>query len=100
MLAIPNVGPRTAREIQEWFEEPDNVRQVEEMLNLGVRPLEGDAPVGDTLAGKSLVLTGRLESFDAGGRGGGGSPVGRQDSGQWSKATSLRRGGTGGPGPS
>lgn len=63
LMAIPNIGPHTAGEVQEWFEDPDNIRIVDELLMLGVAPVEGEAPVSDLFAGQTIVFTGKLERF-------------------------------------
>jgi DNA ligase (NAD+) len=63
LLSVPNVGERTASEIQQWFEDEDNRRIVNELLALGVAPVEAEAPVGDLFTGKTLVFTGKLEKF-------------------------------------
>jgi len=63
LLAVPNMGPRTASEVQLWFEDEENRRVVDDLLALGVRPTEGEAPVSDLFAGKTLVFTGKLEEF-------------------------------------
>jgi len=63
LMAIPNIGPLTAREVQEWFEEPENRRIIDELLELGVSPVEGEAPVSDLFLGQTIVFTGKLERF-------------------------------------
>ena len=63
LIAIPNVGPSTASEVQEWFEDPENRRIVDELLALGVAPVEGEAPISDLFAGQTIVFTGKLERF-------------------------------------
>jgi DNA ligase (NAD+) len=63
LMAVPNVGPATASEIQEWFEDADNQRLVDELLSLGVQPAEAEAPVSDRSAGQVFVFTGKLEKF-------------------------------------
>lgn len=62
-MAVPDVGPRTAGELQEYFEEPENQALIDRMLELGVAPVEADAPVGDLFAGQTWVFTGKLERF-------------------------------------
>lgn len=63
LLALPNIGPRTASEIQEFFEEEENRRVVDELLLAGVQPEEGEAPESDLFAGQTFVFTGKLEQF-------------------------------------
>jgi len=63
LMQISNIGPHTASEVQEWFEDVDNQRMLDEMLELGVAPVEGEAPISDLFAGQTLVFTGKLESF-------------------------------------
>lgn len=63
LLAIPNIGPNTASWIQEWFEDPANQRMIDEMLELGLQPVEGEQPETDLFAGKTFVFTGKLERF-------------------------------------
>jgi len=60
ILAVPDVGPRTAGEIQQWFEEPANQKLLDDMLALGVKPAEAEAPVADVLGGQTFVFTGTL----------------------------------------
>ncbi len=62
-LAVPDCGPRTASELQEWFEEPANMQMLDEFLALGVEPTEAAAPTSDLFAGQSIVFTGKLEKF-------------------------------------
>lgn len=61
LLAVPDIGPRSAAEIQEWFEEEENRALLDELLRLGVSPVEAEAPVGDLFAGQTVVFTGKLE---------------------------------------
>jgi DNA ligase (NAD+) len=63
LLALPNIGPRTASEIQEFFEEPENIRVVDDLLAAGVEPEEGAEPESDLFAGLTFVFTGKLEAF-------------------------------------
>lgn len=63
LVAVPDVGPRTASEIEEFFEEPENQRMLDEFLELGVKPTEAAAPTSDVFGGKTYVFTGKLEKF-------------------------------------
>lgn len=60
---MPNVGPRTAAEIVEFFEEEDNQRLLDEMIALGVCPEEPEKPASDLFAGQTIVFTGKLTKF-------------------------------------
>lgn len=63
LIAIPNIGPSTAAEITEWFEDPENRRIVDELLLVGVQPVEEAAAVSDLFAAQTAVFTGKLERF-------------------------------------
>lgn len=63
LLAIPNVGPITAREIEQWFEEQSNRDIVEGLLRAGVTPTESAGPSSDLFAGQTFVFTGKLSRF-------------------------------------
>lgn len=61
LLRTPDIGPRTAGEIAEWFEEETNRALVDELLSLGVQPLPPQKATGNDLAGQTIVFTGALE---------------------------------------
>lgn len=61
LLQVPDIGPRTASEIEEFFEEDSNRQMIEEMLALGVAPIESEQPTGDDFSGQTVVFTGKLE---------------------------------------
>ncbi len=63
LVNVADVGPRTASEIEEFFEEPENQAMLDEFFELGVRPVEAEAPVSDLFSGQTIVFTGRLEKF-------------------------------------
>lgn len=63
LIAVPDVGPRTASEVEEFFEEPENQAMIDRFLSLGVAPTEPAAAIGDLFAGQTLVFTGKLERF-------------------------------------
>lgn len=63
LMAVTDIGPRTAGEIQEWFEEPENQELLDRLLSLGVSPVEPEAVVSDLFAGQTIVFTGKLERF-------------------------------------
>ncbi len=61
ILAVADVGPVTANELQQWFEEPENQEMIDQLLALGVQPSEPAAPTSNKFAGKTFVFTGSLE---------------------------------------
>jgi DNA ligase (NAD+) len=63
LLVIPDVGPATAQEIEAFFEDPDNQALIDSLVDLGVAPIEAEAPVGDLFVNQTIVFTGKLERF-------------------------------------
>lgn len=63
LVGIPDIGERTAREIEAWFEDPENQAIIDRLLEYGVAPVEVEAPVGDLFEGETWVFTGKLEQF-------------------------------------
>ncbi|MDN5344333.1 MAG: ligase [Clostridia bacterium] len=66
LTALPDIGPRIAESIREFFAEPRNLAVLEKLKKAGVR-MEAEAPGAEApdkpagpLAGKTLVLTGTL----------------------------------------
>lgn len=61
LTAVPDVGPIIARCIFDFLREPENVRFVDGLIAAGVTmsiPEEQLAPAGDTLNGKTIVISG------------------------------------------
>lgn len=67
IAAIPGFGPVVAQSVYEFFREPKNREMIERLRRLGLRLAEEEtpavAPAAGPLAGKTVVLTGRLESL-------------------------------------
>ena len=63
LLSVDGVGPITASEIQQWFEDEETRKVVDARLECGVAPTEGAAPASDIFTGKTFVFTGKLEKF-------------------------------------
>lgn len=64
LLEVRDIGPTTAEEIATFFQDPENNKMIDELLELGVRPqpvrvAEEESP----FAGKTVVFTGSLEHF-------------------------------------
>ena len=63
LTAVPDVGEITARNIAEWFSQPQALDMVERLRQAGVN-FESKRVVSDTrFAGKIFVLTGALSQF-------------------------------------
>ena len=60
ILAVPDVGHRTAAEIQTWFEDEGNAKMLDDLLSLGVQPEEAEASSEGVFSGKTFVFTGSL----------------------------------------
>lgn len=64
LLSVPDVGPNTAAEIVEFFQDEENQRLIDDLLALGVEPKPIESPTVATsneFAGKTVVFTGKLE---------------------------------------
>ena len=62
---VPDIGEITARNIKEFFDDADNLKILEELKELGLT-MEAEKKIydkGSLIAGKSFVLTGKLEKF-------------------------------------
>ncbi len=67
--AIPGFGSVVAESIYDFFREPRNLALIEQLQALGLRMEEGveqKEPAEQPLAGKTVVLTGRLDSMTRG----------------------------------
>ena len=58
----PDVGPSTAQDIHAFFHQRHNREVIEALLRAGVRPAARRCRKASPVSGKSLVLTGSLES--------------------------------------
>jgi DNA ligase (NAD+) len=65
LTATPTIGPKIAASVVKYFSEPHNRALVAKLESLGVntRNLAEQVTVPQTLAGKTIVVTGSLESF-------------------------------------
>lgn len=63
IAGVTGVGSIIAAAVQQWFDNERNADLVRELADLGVRMDTDVAKVGDSLAGKTFVLTGGLDNF-------------------------------------
>lgn len=61
LVAVPDIGAKTASEIEAWLEDESNRELLDRLIEAGVRPIEPEKPSGDIFAGKTFVFTGKLE---------------------------------------
>ena len=64
LSAIDSIGPRIAKSVRSFFEQPENMEMVRQLQEMGLsfRSEEPDT-ASDKLAGKTFVLTGTLPSL-------------------------------------
>ena len=64
LMAIDEIGPQVSGSVRAFFDNPENQRNIERMIGeAGVTISSEDAPAEVPLAGKTVVLTGGLESM-------------------------------------
>ena len=63
IAGVTGVGPIIARAVEQWFGNERNRALVDDLAALGVRMDTEVTKVGDSLAGKTFVLTGGLDAF-------------------------------------
>lgn len=60
---IEGIGDKIAQSIYEFFHTEANIKLINELLELGVKPQEGGEKISDKLSGMTFVLTGTLQSM-------------------------------------
>ena len=63
LTAMPDVGEIVAGNITEFFSFPENLKMVDRLLSLGVRPEPVQRPWGGALEGRTVVITGTLPTL-------------------------------------
>ncbi|MFL6247104.1 MAG: NAD-dependent DNA ligase LigA, partial [Thermoanaerobaculia bacterium] len=63
LINIHEIGPKVAESITSYFAIPANRERLEKMKRLGVAPTHTPRATGNTLAGKTIVVTGTLTRF-------------------------------------
>ncbi len=63
LLALRDFGEITALNVYNYFQDANNLQEIDRLLSLGVTIEEDSKKVGDTFAGEKVVLTGTLTSF-------------------------------------
>lgn len=63
LTAIPEVGDIVANSVVEFFSFHENIEMIDRLLDAGVTPHHESEAVSDSLAGKTIVVTGTLPSL-------------------------------------
>jgi DNA ligase (NAD+) len=63
LLSVPDIGPNTAAEIVEFFQDEDNSKLVDELLAVGVKPQIAAKRIVGKWNGQTYVFTGKLEQM-------------------------------------
>ena len=62
LMVVDEIGPQVSQSARAFFESPENQRNIERMRGAGVTLEAEEAATKETLAGKTFVLTGALDS--------------------------------------
>lgn len=62
LLSIPDIGGVVAQSILAWFSDEDNLKLLEDLKDLGVKP-QNETNASLPLSGKSYIVTGTLNSM-------------------------------------
>lgn len=60
IVEVEDIGEIIAQNIVDYFKDPDNLGEIERLLEVGVSPRHEDTQVSNKLDGKTFVLTGTL----------------------------------------
>ncbi|MBD3878239.1 MAG: NAD-dependent DNA ligase LigA [Quinella sp. 1Q5] len=63
LQAVPDIGGITARHVKEFFDDADNLKILDGLKEAGLTMEEEKKVIESAMAGKSFVLTGKLEKF-------------------------------------
>jgi len=63
LLQIEGIGEKVAESIVEYFQNPENLKEIQRLFHLGVKPEKIKTQKGHPFYGKTFVLTGSLEKY-------------------------------------
>jgi len=66
LIDVEDVGEIIAQNIVDFFADEDNLKEIENLLNVGVEPFNNNASKSEKFAGLTFVLTGTLPNFSRG----------------------------------
>lgn len=63
LIEIDGVGEKVAESVYAYFHSPENLKEIDRLLTLGVKPEKVKTQKGHPFFGKTFVLTGSLEKY-------------------------------------
>lgn len=63
LMAVEGIGEKVAHSVVEYFQNPENLKEIHRLFHLGVKPEEIKIEKGHPFFGKTFVLTGTLEAY-------------------------------------
>lgn len=63
LIAIEGIGEKVAHSVVDYFQNPENLKEIHRLFHLGVTPEERKIEKGHPFFGKTFVLTGSLETY-------------------------------------
>lgn len=63
LIAIEGIGEKVAHSVVDYFQNPENLKEIHRLFHLGVTPEERKVEKGHPFFGKTFVLTGSLETY-------------------------------------
>ncbi|MBQ2717868.1 MAG: NAD-dependent DNA ligase LigA [Clostridia bacterium] len=63
LLAVPEIGSIIAENIFNYFRDNENIKEIESLFSLGIKPKFEDSAKGDKFKGERVVLTGTLSKY-------------------------------------
>ncbi len=63
LTEIPEIGPKIAESVVDFFSEKQNIAIIDRMIAAGVNTKKADEKYGTSLLGKTFVITGTLDGF-------------------------------------
>ncbi len=63
LLTVPEIGNIIAENIFSYFRDDDNLKEIENLFSLGIKPKFEDNQTGDKFKGERVVLTGTLSKY-------------------------------------
>ena len=63
LINLNDFGEITAKSVYDYFRNEDNLAEIDNLLNLGIKPKEPNIVKGGKLSGEKVVLTGSLSNY-------------------------------------